>query len=114
MRELPVRFHPPDLAATEGLDAAALVALVRAFVRERHPAREPDPHEGPAQEEVIINAIGRSRGTDRRVAFVYWINRYPQSRYDKSQQCDGHLRVSRDGTERRDGRLGELESCTLG
>jgi hypothetical protein len=114
MPELPVRFYPPDLAATEGLDAAALVALVRAFVRERHPAREPDPHEGLAREEVIINAIKPSRGTDRRVEFVYWINRYPQSRYDKSQQCDGHVRVTRDGTAVRDGRLDELEFCTLG
>lgn len=114
MQELPVRFHPEALATTPGLDPAALVAGVRAFVRARHPAPEPLPHEGPAREEVVIQAIARARGEDRRVTFCYWINAHPQSRYDKSKQADGTLRVSHDGATIRDGELGPLEFCTLG
>lgn len=114
MAERRVRCSPTSLARSAGLDASALHATVRVFVRTHHPEPSPDPHEGPAEEEVVITAIARSRGGDRRVTFTYCLNRWPRSRYDKSQQADGSLRLAADGATLRDGELGPLEFCTLG
>jgi hypothetical protein len=109
MAELPVRFQPPTLADTEGLDPAALAAALRQFVRARYPAPEPLPHEGPADEEVVVQQIARSRGTSRRVDFVYRQNRHPRARGDRSRQAAGSVRVDRDGAAVREGKLGALE-----
>ena len=114
MAELRVRCSPASLASAAGLDPAVVLATVRGFVRTHHAEPVPDPHEGPAEEEVVITAIARSRGQDLRLTFTYWQNRWPRSRYDKSQQADGSLRLSGDARDVRTGELGPLELCTLG
>lgn len=114
MSELPVRFDPPELANTEGLDPTALAAALRGFVRARYPAPEPLPNEGPAREEVVVQQIARSRGTSRRVDFVYRQNRHPRARPDRSRQAGGSVRVTHDGAAVREGKLGALEPSALG
>lgn len=114
MAELRVRCSPASLASAAGLDPAVVLATVRAFVRTHQPEPPPDPHAGPAQEEVVITAIARSRGHDLRVMFTYWQNRWPRSGDDTSLQADGSLRLSGDARDIRDGELGPLESSPLG
>jgi hypothetical protein len=107
MHEIDVRFHPESLAATPGLDHEQVCASVRALIREHHARPRDDPHEGPAVESVVIRKVIRPRAGGWRVEFGYERNRYPNSRYDKSEHAAGTLELAVDGSLHR-ARLGPL------
>lgn len=107
MDALRVRFFPETLAQTPGLDAAALTAAVQAQVRGQHACPPADPHEGPADEEAVIRAVKRRSDGSFQVRFGYWRNRFPGSRYDKSESAEGELLLDGSGSVRR-GALGPL------
>lgn len=107
MHDLDVRFVPESLGSTPGLDREQVCARVRALIREHHPRRTDDPHEGPAIESVAIRKLTRPRAGGWRLEFGYECNRYPNSRYDKSEHATGTLELAADGSVRRS-RVGRL------
>lgn len=109
MHDIEIRFHPESLAATTGLDREQLCVRLRALIREHHARPPDDPHEGPAVESVVIRKLTRSRAGGWRVEFGYERNRYPSSRYDKSEHATGTLELAVDGAFRRM-RLGPLRN----
>lgn len=107
MDALRVRFFPEALAHTPGLDAAALTAAVEAQVRGQYLSVGPDPSEGPGDEEAVIRAVTRRSDGSFEARFGYWRNRFPSSRYDKSESAEGELLLDSNGSVRR-GALGPL------
>jgi len=51
--------------------------------------------------------VNRQTDGSFQVRFGYWRNRFPGSRYDKSESAEGELLLDRDGSVRR-GALGPL------
>ena len=98
---LRVRFFPETLARTPGLDAAALTAAVQAQVRAQHAWPEQDPGEGPPEEEAVIRTVTRQPDGSFQARFGYWRNRFPSSRYDKSESAEGEVLLDADGSVRR-------------
>lgn len=97
MEDLRVRFFPEALAHTPGLDAAALVAAVRILVRGRHNKPRAEPQQGPPDEEAVIRSLTRGPDGSWHARFGYWRNRFPSSRFDKSESAEGDLLFSQDG-----------------
>lgn len=101
MDALRVRFFPEALARTPGLDAPALTAAVEAHVRAQHARPEQDPNDGPPEEEAVIRMVTPQPDGSFQVRFGYWRNRFPGSRYDKSESAEGEVLLDGDGSVRR-------------
>jgi hypothetical protein len=101
MPDIDVRFYPASLETTPGLDREQLCTRVRALIREHHARPPDDPHEGPAVESVVVRELTQPRAGGWRIEFGYERNRYPNSRYDKSEHAEGTLELAVDGSVRR-------------
>ncbi len=92
--DLGFRFVP-GVTLPGDLDEAYLRRRLGDIVRAVHPERAGSPHQGPPVEEVVVRSIVKRSGW--YIHFGYILDTHPGSRYDKSQQAEGTLRMDAKG-----------------